>query len=341
MARVFAVLNALFRAEWRGQKSFQSVIGNNFFIVSAVLLQKAGGFIYLIVGLVMLFPLSTDPLRKIPASRLELWPLEARDRRLLRLLSPWVNPMTWAIAALALWAARGRVTLGLWGLAAGLVFAGFLLSDLPFAPVYGMWRRIPQFPGPLNQLIRKNVRELFSTLDFYCALLLSAATLAYRLLGAPLPAEAFLAVTILVVLALSSYAQCLFGLDGAGGLSRYRLLPLRGWQILAAKDAAFLAVLVPLLLPLAPWAGLGAGFVALAVGQEPSVRRIRPQTRWRFSSGSSLVLGLVQAGIMAAAAAGIQFTSTLLLAPCLAAWAISLWGCGRILEGEMEMSAQS
>jgi hypothetical protein len=338
MARVFAVLTALLRAEWRGQKSFQSVVGNNFFIVSALLLQKAGGFIYLIVGLVMLFPLSTDPLRKIPASRLGLWPLESRERRLLRLLSPWVNPMTWAIAALALWAARGRVSVGLWALAAGLVLAGFLLSDLRFAPMYGIWRRIPQFPGTLNQLIRKNVRELLSTLDFYCALLLSAATLVYRVLGPPLPPEAFLAVTILVVLALSSYAQCLFGLDGVGGLSRYRLLPLRGWQILAAKDAAFLAVLAPLLLPLAPLAGLGAAFVALAVGQEPSVRNIRPQIRWRFSSGSSVMLGLLQAALMGTAAAGIQFTSSLFLALCVLAWCISLWGCGRILEEGMEMA---
>ena len=340
MARVFAILRALFRAELRGQKSVRSVIGNNFFFVTALLLRQAGGFVYLIIGLVLLFPLSTDPLRKIPASRLALWPLEAGERRLLRLLSPWVNPMTWAIAALALWAARGRVSVGLWALAAGLVLAGFLLSDLPFAPVYGIWRRIPQFPGPLNQLIRKNVRELLSTLDFYCALLLSAATLAYRLLGPRLPPEAFLAVTILVVMALSTYAQCLFGLDGAGGLSRYRLLPLRGWQILVAKDAAFLLVLAPLLLSLAPVAGLGAAFVALAIGQESSVRTVRPQTRWRFSSGSSVVLGLVQAGIMATAAAGIRFTSTLLLVPCVLAWVLSVWGCGRILEQGLEIAAE-
>jgi len=184
------------------------------------------------------------------------------------------------------------------------------------------------------------VRELLSTLDFYCALLLSAVTLAYRLLGRPLPAEAFLAVTILVVLALSSYAQCLFGLDGAGGLSRYRLLPLRGWQILCAKDAAFLLVLAPLLLALAPWPGFGAAFVALAIGQAPSVRIVRPQMRWRFSSGSSVVTGLIQAGIMGTAAAGIQFTSVWLLAPCIIAWALSVWGCGRILEEGIEVAAK-
>ena len=50
---------------------------------------------------------------------------------------------------------------------------------------------------------------------------------------------------------MSSYAQCLFGLDGEGGRSRYRLLPVRGWQLLLAKDAAFLIVLLPLTLTVA------------------------------------------------------------------------------------------
>ena len=124
-----------------------------------------------------------------------------------------------------------------------------------------MWRRVPQFPGPLNQLVRKNMREILATLDFYCALILSLAVLAYRVFGPALPPEAFMAMTVLVVGAMSSYAQCLFGLDGEGGLSRYRLLPVRGWQLLLAKDVAFLAVVIPLTLPLGRAAGhrRGAG----------------------------------------------------------------------------------
>ena len=39
-------------------------------------------------------------------------------------------------------------------------------------------------------------------------------------IGLPLPHEAFMAMTVLTVGALSSYAQCLFGLDGEGGHSR-------------------------------------------------------------------------------------------------------------------------
>jgi hypothetical protein len=335
MARVFAILRALAQAFRRDQKSFESVAGNNFFLVTALLLQAAGAFVFLIIGLVMLFPLSTDPLRKIPPSRLALWPLEKRELWVLRAVSPWINPVSWAIVALAVWAARGKVTPGLLALGAGLFAAGFVLSDLRFFSAEALWRLAPNFPGPLNQLIRKNLREMLSTLDFYCALLLSLLTLVYRMLGPPLPSEAFLAITVLVVLALSSYAQCLFGLDGDGGLGRYRLLPLRGWQILGAKDAAFLLVAIPLVLPLAPLAGAGAAMVALALGHIPTVGLRRDQTRWRFSTGASLAFGLMQAAAMGMAASGIFFSSPLVLLVCVGAWLGSLWYYGGKMEWEV------
>ncbi len=331
MARAFAILKALARAVGRDQRSLESVIGNNFFIVTALLLQEAGGFVYLLIGVVLLFPLSTDPLRKVPASRLALWPLDKRERRLLRLASPWVSPAAWLIVGLAVWAARGRLTAGLWGLAAGVVAAGFLLSDLPFSPSRRIWLAVPNFPGVWNQLVRKNLRGLLSTLDLYCALLLTAAAVAFRLAGL-LPPEGFLALTVLVQVALSSYAQSLFGLDGRSGRERYRLLPLRGWQVLFAKDAAFLVAAILVALPLSPLAGMGAALVALAMGHEPSVNRPRIQARWRFSSGGSIVFGLFQAAVMAGAASATYFTSPLFLAACAAAWAGSLWYYGRVIE---------
>jgi hypothetical protein len=180
--------------------------------------------------------------------------------------------------------------------------------------------------------MRKNLREMLSTLDFYCALLLSLSMSAYRIAGLALPAEAFMAMTVLVVVALSSYAQCLFGLDGAGGLSRYRLLPVRGWQILAAKDAAFLLIVVVLVAPLAPLAGIGAALVALAMGRRSSVEDPRPQMRWRFSAGTQPIYGVVEVMVMASAASAIFFTSALVLAPCVLAWLGSLWWYGRRLE---------
>jgi hypothetical protein len=248
---------------------------------------------------VLLFPLSTDPLRKIPASRL------------------------------ALWAARGRVSLGLWASVAGVFVAAFLLSEIPFTRGGTVWVRVPHFPGRWDQLIRKNLREIVCTLDFYCALLLSLGAVACRIVRLPLPPQAFLAMTVLVVLALSSYTQCLFGLDGAGGLARYRLLPLRGWEVLAAKDAAFLAIAIPLTLPLSPLAGLAA---SLAMGHAPSVIRPRPQSRWRFSTGAGVVSGLLHAAFMTMAASGVYLSSPLYLLPVAAVWAGSTWYYGRRLE---------
>lgn len=333
--RPAAILKALSVALRRDQKSILSLTGNHFFIVSVFVLAGGGVFIYLIIGLVILFPLSTDPLRRIPASRISLWPLDRREWWILRAVSPWLNPVTWAIAALAVWAVRGKVTAGLWALAAGLVAAGFVLSSLqslPFWANHAIWRRLPNFPGPLNQLVRKNLRGMFTTLDVYCGLLLSGSMLAFRLI-LPVPRDAFPAITILVVATLSSYAQCLFGLDGRGGLSRYRLLPVRGWQVLAAKDAAFLLVAIVLTLPLAPAAGLGAALMALAFGHRISVEAPRPQVRWRFSTGGTfLPYGLVQVAAMALAAAYIFYYGVWFLALAIAAWIGSLWWYGKSLE---------
>jgi hypothetical protein len=335
MARALALLRALATAYRRDWTALQSLAGNNFFLLTAFFLGKAGTFVYLIMGLVMLFPLSTDPLRKIPRSRLALWPFGRREWWFLRLASPWINPMTWGIAALAAWAAGRSMTVSLWALAAGLFLAAFAISSLPLPHPGGMFRCVPEFPGPLSQLVRKNVRELLSTLDFYCAAVLSAAVLAYRALGPPLPREALMAMTFLVVGALSSYAQCLFGLDGEGGLSRYRLLPVRGWQLLLAKDVAYLSVMVPLVLPAAPLAGIGGALVVLAIGHAPSVRHPREQTRWRFTTGAALGNGLVQMVAMTMTVSVIFSTSLWFLAVAAAVWAVSLAWFGRELEKEI------
>ena len=59
----------------------------------AYLLNAAGVFVFLLVGGLLLFPLSADPLRAVPADRLKLWPLTRGEYRLLRALAPWLaNP---------------------------------------------------------------------------------------------------------------------------------------------------------------------------------------------------------------------------------------------------------
>jgi hypothetical protein len=330
MARTAAIVGAVGRALRRDQKSIESITGNNFFWVTVLLLQQAGTFIYLLIGLILLFPLSTDPLRKVPPSRLALWPLEPGERWMLRLATPWVNPMTWLLAAGGVYVARGKVSLALWAVVAGLIASAFLLSAVPWKARGGAFRGIPQFPGALNHLIRKNLREMLATLDFYCALALSLAALAFRLSG-KLPEEALLPMTALMAIALSSYAQCLFGLDGDSGMERYRLLPLRGWQVLFAKDAAYLVLAIPLALTLSPVACAAGSLIALAVGHSATVTGQKPQARWRFSAGAPLMEGLMQAALIAMAAAAVLYS--LWFAPlCIVAWAGSLWWYGRTWE---------
>src|SRR5205085_1408525 len=125
MARLAAIVRALWLAYRRDWTAFQSLAGNNFFLATVFFMGKAGAFIYVILGLVVLFPLSTDPLRKIPRARLALWPLEAWEHRALRVVSPWLNPLTWVIAGLAIWTVRRNMTFGLWGLMAGIFAGGF------------------------------------------------------------------------------------------------------------------------------------------------------------------------------------------------------------------------
>src|SRR5580658_4458759 len=132
MARIATVLGALWTAVRRDAKSIGSFSSNNFFIVGAafLLLGDPGAFVSLnaIVAVILFFPLSSVPLHKIPPSRLALWPLKNQERWLLRILSPWLNPIAWLLAALALW--KG-ITIGLWAAIAGLFIVAFIMPSLP------------------------------------------------------------------------------------------------------------------------------------------------------------------------------------------------------------------
>jgi hypothetical protein len=258
----------------RDLKTVGSFSGNNLFIVAIAFLFLGDpgvvGALFAFIGLVLFIPLSADPLRVLPRDRLAVWPLSMIERRLLRILTPWLNPVTWLIMVLA---AKRRVSVSLSAVVVGVFLIGFVLPS--FAPARsGAWRRLPTFPGPLNHLIRKNLRETLSTLDFWSGAIASAFSIAFRATGL-LPPEALLPMTILVMLAISTHAQTLFGLDGDGGMARYRLLPVPGWQILAAKDVPFLLASMVMTLPLAPAAGLGAALTALA--NRPSYLRDPPR----------------------------------------------------------------
>lgn len=332
MARIVPVLKALASASWRAQRSAESIASNNFFLMSLLFLQRNGTFLYLLAGLFLLFPLSADPLHRIPVERLGLWPLTHRERRWLRVLSPWVSPGSWIIVALGAAALRSLVGFDLLLLLVAICATGFALSFAPQAERGGALRFVPVFPGRWGQLVRKNVRQMLAVLDTYIALALAIGGVVYRWVDPSAPAEASEGLTLLVLLALSTYAQCLFGLDGPGGQVRYRLLPMRGWMVLASKDAAFLLIAVIFTAPLDPAGGLAGAFTALTIGHQPSVRSSRPQARWRFSSGAGIGVGLIQTVLMVGAAVSTSRTGLPILALAFAAWIVSLWWFGRVID---------
>ena len=231
----------------------------------------------MLLCLLLLFPMSSDPLSLIPPERLASWPLRRWQRVALRLASLGLSPVIWLVA-LILWK---TASLSLAAVVLALAVLAQLIKTRKGRPL----RLVPRIPGRLGGVVRLSLREMLSVLDVYLALVLSLAATAYRLFAdRPNPA-AFPILSFLVGLALSTYAQSLFGLDLGAGMTRYRLLPLRGWEILLAKDAAYLGVLLILVLPLSPAAGLTFGIAALAIGHHTSVCAPMPQYRWRFAGG--------------------------------------------------------
>jgi hypothetical protein len=311
---------ALWRVVRRDLGTFTSITVNNFFLFVALIVYGAlvSGVkpvasypFLLLLGFLILFPLAADPLAKVPRSRLGVWPLDSVQRVILRAASLAFSPMLWLGAILILRTTHAAGALAL--LAIPLLTHGLA------RPQWSPLRRIAFFP----ELVRNNLRQMFSVLDTWVAILLSVGGAMARVRHIP---GAATGMSILVALALSTWAQCLFSLDDRGGVSRYRLLPLAGWRILLAKDAAFLGLLLVLSLPLDPAAAVAFGLAALAVGRYPAVRMRLPVERWRFTSGRVL-FGVLQ-GALGAAAAEHALAGMPLAA---AAYLVSLWLGGKSL----------
>ena len=288
-----AILKALRLAVGRDLAgSFKS---NNLLFLG--LLGKSAEALFILLGFLLLFPLSSDPLGKIPPARLALWPLTVWQRWGLRLASLAFSPVLWIGAAILLKPKRPGLALAFCGLAAAMQGALALgRYVVKRDPHWDLLRAVPRFPGRLGGLVRKNAREMLSLMDPYAAALLSLGGGAYRFLAAHPDPAASAIMALLVGLALSTCTQSLFGLDGYPGEIRYRLLPMRGREILLAKGIAFLAILFVLLLPLDPGPGMTFGLAALAVGHQSSVLLDLPQERWRFASGN-LPFGALQTAI--------------------------------------------
>jgi hypothetical protein len=325
VAALRAILKALRRAV--GRDLAGSFKANNLLFLG--LLGASAEALFVLLGFLLLFPLSSDPLGKIPSARLALWPLSGWQRVGLRLASLALSPVVWIGILVLLRTRRAGTALAFFGLVLGmqctLALGRYMVKRDPHWDLLG---DLPQFPGRLGGLVRKDMREMLSQMDSYAAALLSIGGGAYRIFGAHPDPAAFTIIGLLVALALSTSAQSLFGLDGDGGVSRYHLLPVSGWAILLAKDIAFLTVLLALLLPLDPWPGMTFGLVALAFGHHSSVLLELPQQRWRFASGN-LPFGAMQTGAAVAVGFVEHQRGLLVLAAAFIGYLASVFYYGR------------
>ncbi len=327
-----AVLRAVGLASYRELRTFQSITGQNFFyLVLLIALQpESAAFFGLMIGALLFFPLSSDPLEKVPSDRRKLWPLPQRDWLAIRVASLFLSPVIWIAAFILL-----RIG---WRLAYQLAILGLAAHGVSYvfkrwAPRFNPMRFVPAPPGVTGQLMRLHWREMLTTLDPYVGLLLTVSTVIYRMTGGVLEREALPIISMVVVVALSTSAQVLIGLDGAGA-QRYRLIPIPGWRILLAKDAAFMVVLLILIAPLEIPASFTAGLAALAIGHQQSTRQPVQQTRWRFTSGVMWPVGAFQMFAIFAIGNGVLKFGPVFVIGTVTGWLISLLWYGRKVGSE-------
>lgn len=334
MAGLQPVLSALRKAWGRSAAGIRSVTGNNMtylgFTLLFMLAPSAMVFFSILMALVLFLPSSGDPLALIPAERFALWPLPDRSRWLLRLVTPWLNPLAWLMVAGLIWK---RVGLDLWAAVTAIFLGGFFASQLSLEWCFGspLWANA----GPVGQIAKLHLRQMTRSLDLWCALLLAVPSLGFRLAGR-LDAAANLPLTLVILIILSTIGVTLFGLDGAGGLTRFALMPLAGWRVLLAKGLPFVSVALLCTLHLAPLAALGGALLLLAVGHFRSLAYSGQQMRWRFRAGHGFGMAMLQMVSAILAASAVDRFSKWALLVCLAIYGASLWWCGRRLSQRME-----
>jgi hypothetical protein len=322
---VIGLLKALGLVSWRDVRSLGSIGGQNFFLfVGFVALQPESVIFFgLILGVVLLFPLSSDPMQKLPGERRAMWPLLGWEWAAIRAWSMFLSPIVWLgifllvragwrVSALAV--AGGAFVQALTYLAKRFSTSGWLLAA-------ARWPPAP--PGVLGALVRLHWREMLRTLDPYVALALVVSTELYRFLGKPLDPAALPILSLVTAVTMSTQTQVLFGIDGHGA-ARYAQLPLRGWKILLAKDLAFLVLLGLLVMPLDLVSGVVGGIAALAIGHRRSVLKPVRQAAWRFTSGALLPDGAIQVAVLFAVGNAARTVGLPVIGLCILAWLASL-----------------
>ena len=100
MAAIAAILAAIVRSSWRDLRSVRSFAGNNLLPVIALLMANeptdrpsSTTVLYLLMGLLYLFPLARDLSQRIPPARSRLWPLTRAQRAAVYAVNLALNPL--------------------------------------------------------------------------------------------------------------------------------------------------------------------------------------------------------------------------------------------------------
>ena len=119
---------------------------------------------------------------------------------------------------------------------------------------------IARLPGRLGPLVHKEQRSVSRVLDLWMGLLLVLAAAALALAAYMSPTYRQAIFLIVCALNVNVTLNCL-GLDRPAGLTRYLILPIRGKDLLLAKNVALMVAVAVQLMPLLAVGAWQSGFV--------------------------------------------------------------------------------
>jgi hypothetical protein len=138
---------------------------------------------------------------------------------------------------------------------------------------------IARLPGRLGPLVHKEQRAVSAVLDLWMVLLLSLAAAALSLF-ASLSSTSRQAIFVIVCALNARVTLNCLGLDRPAGLTRYLILPIRGKDLLLAKNVAVMvvvAVQLMLLLAIGAWQ---SGFMQLGTDVVVAIVLIGAHLAW-------------------------------------------------------------
>jgi hypothetical protein len=283
----------------------------------------------LVLCLFWLVAVGEDLNVSLSSDRLRRFPVGARSLLTLTLLSRFLSPLAWlativSLVGLSPLLSAPHPLLGI--LSALFVLALTIAVGMVVSQASGRWARrrrarratsIARLPGRLGPLVQKEQRAVSSVLDLWMVLLLSlpAAALSFYASFSSTSRQAML--VIVCALNANVTLNCL-GLDRPAGLTRYLILPIRGTDLLLAKNVALtvvVAVELMLLLAIGAWQSgviqLGADMLVAVVlvlshfawGNVVSVFEPRRTEPYRFMSAADPVTMMVS--VLIGSASGV------------------------------------